>query len=137
MTIDEVFHIIDGAFRTFQQEGVLDSLLVEQQQYPTPKELKAAIIQTEEGLHDSVLSACETFAAQNTWPKVLSKQQLLLVFARLKEAKDFLRTCKIAQPSPIQFAPEASRKDILEFLLRDYWLFVGHERWLGRMCRYL
>ena len=81
MTIQEVFHIIDGAFQNLQQEGVIDQLLREQR--------GQAITQQDK---DAAAAACEQFCQHNRWPK-MSALQTLLVFQRIESTRLLLDAC--------------------------------------------
>ena len=133
MSLDEIIAEVETQFNAFQAKGVLDSL-IEKKNYGTIQAAIDATIAAEKEHRETARDAVDQFVEQGSWP-VLMPQPQLVIFEILSEAMNFLQTMKRFEAfgaNPLRFDPAATRRDIVAYLLIDYWMFVGRARWIGR-----
>lgn len=88
-------------------------------------------------MRETVDRACRKFSITRTWPK-LNAEGLLFVGQRLALALSFLRLLQTADegvrivPDPDPAIPD---RQVLEFLLVNYWHHAGYEQYLFQMTR--
>jgi hypothetical protein len=137
MTLDAAIALIDQPKTVFERDNTLQTLVNDARRdgcepatiYAKEFELECRV---------KLAEACHHFARHGEWP-LLPPSQQLLIYERLKAAREFLWVLHNAQiayhGSPIQIASEADRSSLLSFLLVDYWAMLGADIMQSRRLR--